>query len=138
MNPKRKTVHIRPILMILTLITAVFALTGCEITDKLETSKNTDLPSVETITREAKRLNHSPFDVLERSYNLKVAATNVEYQNRINAVQVDKEAEIITGDLADSKTKLIELEREQALARLEAIFEERKAALDKQKELFNQ
>ena len=138
MRPSSKTLHLLPILMLLTLITAVFAFTGCELTDTLEASKSTDLPSVEAITREAKRLGQSPFAVLDRAYNLKVAAINVEYQNRINAVEVEKDAGTITEDLATSKTQLLELEKAQALAQLEAVYNERQAALEKQKELFNQ
>ena len=151
MNQPRPARHRTPALatlVILAIMTAfLLTLTGCEILDNIgagtgagagTAAESPTLPAVDVILREARRLDHSPFDVLDRRHKLKKAAISTGYRKRISTVEAKKTAGSITIELADSNIALLKLQLKQALAELQSVYTQRQTELKAQKELFNQ
>ena len=94
-------------------------LMGCELLDIAA------LPTTTAILKEASKSAHSPYEGLERHYELRKDAINTRYDKDIRTIESKLSGGVMTDSEAELKKNLTELKKAQELAILEKAREQR-------------
>ena len=95
------------------------------------------LPSTTDILKEARKAGHSPFEVLEKHYELKKEAINTRYDKEIKAIESKLSDGVMTSSEAGLKKNLAELKKAQELVVLEVARDEREEEMKELAEIIN-
>ena len=113
-----KTGRAAPGLLII-MLTLGTLLMGCDLLDIAV------LPSTTDILKEARKAGQSPFEVLEKHYELKKEAINTRYDEDIRTIESALSDGVMTSSEAELKKNLAGLKKAQELVVLEVTHDER-------------